>query len=208
MRFFSVRCAVGLTLSKNQFEYAQENRSDEVEVRLESWSDHHPEQPYDAAFCVGTLEHCARMGLDPELKIAAYASFFKKCAHWLAHGRCLSLQSICFGTLRELDPFIRDEIWPESNLPRLQELVTAADGCFEIESLTSGREDYARTCRAWAENLTRNRVEATSLVGEDSVNAYLRFLKMSSRAFETGALSLYRMKLRCIAKPAGPHSSR
>jgi len=72
----------------------------------------------------------------------------------------------------------------------------ASDGLFEIENLKSDRLDYARTCDAWAGNLERKREEALEVAGDVVVSDYLRFLKMSVKAFETGALNLYRVKMR------------
>jgi cyclopropane-fatty-acyl-phospholipid synthase len=106
------------------------------------------------------------------------------------------MQTICFGTLRKLDSFIRDRIWPESNLPCLHEIVMASDGLFEIERLKADRLDYARTCDAWASNLERQREKASEVAGGVVVSDYLRFLKMSVKAFEIGALNLYRVKMR------------
>lgn len=188
--------AVGITLSNDQANYVSRNCAPGVEVRIENWADHEPDRQYDAVVCVGMLEHCAHIDLEGDAKITAYRRFFTKCQSFLGPGRCMSLQTICFGTLRQLSDFIRGQIWPESNLPLLSEIVQASDGLFEIERLTSGRLDYARTCRSWADNLSRQRARAVEVVGEGVVSDYQRFLEMSARAFETGALNLYRMKMR------------
>lgn len=188
--------AVGITLSSDQANYVGRKGTPGVEVRIENWADHEPDRPYDAVVCVGMLEHCAHIDLEGDAKIAAYRRFFTKCHSLLDPLHCMSLQTICFGTLRQLSQFIRDRIWPESNLPVLSEIVQASDGLFEIERLVSGRLDYARTCRSWADNLSRQRAQAVEVVGERVVSDYLRFLETSARAFETGALNLYRMKMR------------
>lgn len=192
---FGVNQATGLTLSRDQVDYVKQRGVEGVQVRLENWAHHDPEDDYDAVFCIGMLEHCAHISLDSEAKVAAYRAFFRSCRSWLRVGGYLSLQTICFGTLNELDPFIQKKIWPESNLPCLPEIVTALEGEFEIQAMESGRRDYARTCREWAQNLEERRAEAAELVGDESVSDFLRFLKMSAKAFETGALNLYRLKL-------------
>ncbi|HOC43929.1 MAG TPA: class I SAM-dependent methyltransferase [Thermoanaerobaculales bacterium] len=188
--------AVGLTLSTDQAEFVQGKATPGVEVRLQNWTDHTTDLPYDAVICIGMLEHCAHIDLEGDEKVAAYRRFFAKCHELLQVRRCLSLQTICFGTLRRLDAFIRDRIWPESNLPYLHEIVLASDQLFEIERLVSDGSDYARTCKSWADNLARRRDRAVAVAGEDVVSDYLRYLRMSARAFETGALCLYRIKMR------------
>jgi cyclopropane-fatty-acyl-phospholipid synthase len=193
-----VEQAIGLTLSKDQLDYVKQRGVNGVDARLENWVDHSPDQEYDAVFCIGMLEHCAHIDLESEAKVAAYRAFFQKCRSWLRGGGCLSLQTICFGTLRELDPFIREKIWPESNLPCLSEIVTASETEFETEAMVAGRHDYALTCREWAKKLEARHVEAAELVGDEAVSDFLRFLKMSAKAFDIGAFNLYRLKLRRI----------
>ena len=65
-----------------------------------------------------------------------------------------------------------------------------------VEASWTGREDYARTCREWARRLQANQAEAISLVGEETVHDWLRYLKMSARAFDVSALGLWRYQLK------------
>lgn len=188
--------AMGLTLSEDQHQQVRSMGLPGVDVRLESWSDHVVDEPYDAAISIGAFEHFARVDHTPEQKARAYARFFDKMHSLLRPGARLSLQSIVFGTLDELDPFIQQQIWPESNLPHLHELVAATRKRFEVEVLTNDRMDYARTCRAWSANLAAQRANAEALVGPEGYANYQRYLKMSARAFEVGAMGLIRVRLR------------
>jgi len=60
----------------------------------------------------------------------------------------LSLQTISYGSLRRDDPNVAlmSEIFPESDLPRLEEIIIACDELFEIVTVRNDRNDYARTC--------------------------------------------------------------
>ncbi len=187
--------AVGLTLSEDQHRVVGERGLAHAEVRLEGWADHKPEAPYDAAISIGAFEHFARVDHSPAERVQAYRQFYKRMRTMLKPGARLSLQSIVYGTLHELDPFIKDKIWPESELPRLSELVAGADGIFEIERLWNDRMDYAHTCSRWADNLERRRAEVTGLIGETGYADYLRYLRMSAKAFEVGALGLVRVQM-------------
>ena len=63
--------------------------------------------------------------------------------------------------LRRDDPNVSlmTQIFPISDLPRLEEIVIAADGLFDIARLRNDRVDYARTCEIWANNLRARRAK-------------------------------------------------
>src|SRR5947207_799220 len=52
---------VGLTLSAAQARYAAAINPPNVEIRMESWADHHPDGHYDAIISIGAFEHFARI---------------------------------------------------------------------------------------------------------------------------------------------------
>ena len=188
---------VGLTLSSAQRDHCAKLLPD-AQILLESWEDHSPVGPYDAVFCVGALEHFANHRMSREERIRAYSSFFRFCRDAMSPGRRLSLQTIAYGNLAggRLDPFIYESIFPNSDLPHLEELVVAAHGNLEIVSLRNDRMDYAKTCSVWAERLMRRANEAIEITRDaDLVEKYIRYLKMSAAAFRVGALALYRLTL-------------
>jgi len=188
---------VGLTLSPTQRKHCAE-RLPEAQILLESWEEHSPTTPYDAIVSVGALEHFANHRMTREERIQKYASFFRFCRNAMSATGRMSLQTIGYGNLPrgKLDSFIYESIFPNSDLPFLEELVAAAHGTLEIVSLRNDRLDYARTCGAWAESLVR-RVETAVEVTRDAdlVKNYIRYLKMSAAGFNIGALALYRLTL-------------
>jgi cyclopropane-fatty-acyl-phospholipid synthase len=193
--------AVGLTLSAAQAEHVRSLDLPGVEVRLESWADHAPERPYDAVISIGAFEHFAGPDCSTGQKIQVYRDFFARCRSWLAsHGR-LSLQTIAYGTMQpeEASAFMQNEIFPQSDLPRLSEIVSAADGLFEIVSLRNDRIDYARTCDLWLARLRAGRAAALALVGEEVFARYEHYLKLSTVGFRMGRICLLRMAMRPIA---------
>src|SRR5712692_2932993 len=56
-----VRWAVGLTLSNAQASWTRALGNPQIEVQVESWSDHHPTGPYDAIISIGAFEHFAKL---------------------------------------------------------------------------------------------------------------------------------------------------
>ena len=198
-----VRQAVGLTLSRQQAEWIASFNHAGIEVRLESWTEHVPTEPYDAVVSIGAFEHFARPEWDDEQKVAAYRTFFTRCHEWLRPGGRLSLQTIAFG---DIDPtqirtssqirFIAQEIFPESALPTLGQIIQASDGLFEVVALRNDRENYERTCRVWCSRLTAQRRQAVAAAGEDVVARYVRYLRLSAASFQFGQTWLLRFAFR------------
>ena len=190
-----VRHVTGLTLSGDQF--AAVPSSDQMTVLLEDWRDHRPLAPYDAIVSIGAFEHFARHDLSRAQRRAVYGSFFDRCALWLRDGGRLSLQSIAY---EDFDPltgpvssFFSEEIFPESALPQLSDIVEAAEGRFRLVAFRNDPEHYACTLRLWQDRLEANDAEACELVGRETYRRYLRYLRVARAMFERRLCTLYRM---------------
>ena len=134
-----VKVAVGLTLSENQAEWIRSIGLPGVEVRVESWSDHVPDAPYNSIISIGAFEHFARPCSRPE-RVRGYRDFFERCYGWLNPGGWMSLQSIGLGAAdRGVEgQFVAENIFPESDLPRLGEIADACEGIsksFRLETI-------------------------------------------------------------------------
>lgn len=196
----NVEHVMGLTLSQAQADHILANKPPKIDVRLESWADHKPAEAYDSIISIGAFEHFTKPDDDAAAKIAIYRDFFSKCRSWLNPKGGLSLQTIAYGKLRRDDPNVKlmSQIFPDSDLPRLEEVVVACEGLFEIVMVRNDRIDYARTCEQWANNLRARRKEAIALVGPEQVARYERYLKLSAYGFWTGNITLLRFTLRPI----------
>lgn len=194
----NVKRCVGLTLSEEQANWVRARAMKGVEVNLQAWQDHAPEQPYDAIISIGAFEHFVRPGMTPTEKIDAYRAFFEKCASWLAYPGRLSLQTIAHGCVEERKREQSSQlsrIFPGSALPRLQEIVTAAEDSFKIAKIVNHANDYAQTCRLWRGNLKRNREKAIELQGESVYRNYVEYLQISEYGFALENLALFRIVL-------------
>jgi cyclopropane-fatty-acyl-phospholipid synthase len=203
VRDHGVGAAVGLTLSNAQREYITKRYIEGegisgLDVRVESWSDHEPEQPYDAIISVGAFEHFAKPDMTRDERVAGYASFFHRCHDWLRPGRAMSLQTIVWEKMAraEGNRFLMDEVYPETDLPTLSEICDAVGGKFEIIRLTTDRMGYVRTLNEWRQRLRRHRDQAIALVGPEIYERYLRYVSLCAVAFHQANLSLARFSLR------------
>jgi cyclopropane-fatty-acyl-phospholipid synthase len=191
--------ALGLTLSPAQAEWIRSHARPGVEVRVASWHDHVPQEPHDAIVSIGAFEHFARPGDSREEKIRIYRRFFESCHSWLRpHGR-LSLQTIALPD--DAPPptdYIEAQAFPESQVPRLREILEATDGMFELLLLRNDRGMYARTSREWARRLRARRTDAEPLVGAATVDRYLEYLRVCAFGFDLGKNALLRLTLQRI----------
>ncbi len=195
----------GLTLSADQA--AAVGTAEGLEVRLEDWRDHAPTAPYDAIVSIGALEHFARQDLTTPQRRAVYRDFFERCASWLPPGGRLSLQTIAY---EDFDPergavssFFTDEIFPESSLPHLADVVEAAEPSFRVLALRSDATHYEATLRLWQRRLEANRDEALRLVDRAVYRRYVRYLRASRAMFDRHICTLYRLTLERRSNP-GP----
>ena len=197
-RVHGVGRAVGLTLSEAQLKHIEEQRLPDVEVRLESWMDHQPDEPYDAIVSIGALEHFVRPETSTEDRIAIYRDFFRRCREMLRPGSMMSLQTMAYGGIGRFQAGALGSIFPESDLPRLAELTEALERQFEVVRLRNDPSHYARTVRHWLEAFQRNREEIDLLLGEPRAREYERFLKSGIKGYDIGVFNLLRVTLRRV----------
>lgn len=198
MRYLIEECGVahvtGLTLSADQAEAAPS--SERAEARLEDWRDHKPTLAYDAIISIGAFEHFASYELGQEERRAIYRRFFEKCSSWLGDGGRLSLQTIAH---EDYDPssggaalFFAD-IFPESGLPQLSDIVETAARHFRLVAFRNDGEHYEQTLHLWQQRLEARQDEAVQIVGREMYRRYVRYLRLSRAMFSKRMCTLYRL---------------
>jgi cyclopropane-fatty-acyl-phospholipid synthase len=169
---------------------------------MESWTDHEPDAPYNSIISIGAFEHFARPSRRA-VRVRGYRDFFERCHAWLNPGGWMSLQTIGLGaTDRGVEgQFVAENIFPESDLPRLGEISDASEGIFEIVSVRNDRADYKRTNNEFRDRLRKNWDAAVSLVGEETVRRFDKYFRVSAAGFSRGTTNLYRITFRKLAHP-------
>jgi cyclopropane-fatty-acyl-phospholipid synthase len=115
----------------------------------------------------------------------------------------MSLQTIGLGTVdRGIEgQFVAENIFPESDLPRLGEIADASEGILEVVSARNDRADYKRTNHEFRDRLRKNWDTAVSLVGEGTVRRFDKYFCISAAGFSRGTTNLYRLTFRRLAHP-------
>jgi cyclopropane-fatty-acyl-phospholipid synthase len=171
--------AMGLTLSPLQHAYIEGLGHSNLQAALKSYEHFKPDAPFNSIMSVGAFEHFARPGATRAERLAAYEGFFERCATWMAPGGMLSLQTMTWGDAgaSERDMITIHDIFPESDLPEIAEVMEAANPYLELVSMENRPEDYADTLAAWANGLAENRESATSIVGPERYDFYVKSCK-------------------------------
>ena len=197
-----VKKIVGLTLSDAQTAYLNGLNLPGTEIRTENWAVHEPTEQYDSIISIGAFEHFAKPQDTHEQNMIVYRDFFERCHRWLTPNGGMSLQTIAYGAMdrKDASEFMNTEIYPESELPYLSEIIEACSGLFEVVAVRNDRFDYARSYDEWLKNLRHDRGRAVDLVGEDEVRRFEKFFKLGSVGFRLGKIWLLRFSLRPIHK--------
>ena len=206
--------AVGLTPASEQSLWIRNRQTDaRVRVLPTVWQRARFEAPFDAITSIGALEHFARPDLLPDEKRRAYSDFFAFCSRNLMPQGRVSLQFIGW-----MDVATENEtqnlpalLFPDSNLPRVGEVLATCDSRFHVMGLENVPDDYARTLRVWLSRLSAKQEALTASHGKGLVRDHIRAFRRFILGFETGALGLYRLSLRhrgCGHHEAGPECRR
>ncbi|MEN8130189.1 MAG: cyclopropane-fatty-acyl-phospholipid synthase family protein [Pseudomonadota bacterium] len=190
---------VGLTLSHSQYEWIEADTLNKMDVFLEGWEQHNPEGLYDGIVSIGAFEHFARHGCTRSEKIANYTQFFEKCWGIQKKDGYMSLQTIVYENYDEDNPnMFVTEIFPESDLPRLSDVLLAAEHKYELVTISNDRLHYKKTLQKWYRNFINNKDKIIAKYGEDLYDKYLKYLGIFIFGFGAGTVNLSRLRFKRI----------
>jgi cyclopropane-fatty-acyl-phospholipid synthase len=187
--------AHGVTLAQEQFDFAQERIArlglqDKVTVELKDYRE--LDGRFDKIASIGMFEH---VGLDN------HDAYFKKI-HSLLRPRGLYLHhAIARPAKRDMKTFRKKRpefaaltryIFPGGELDTVGMSANGLESHgFEVHDVEAWREHYARTTKAWTENLYAQREAAAAEVGEAKTRIWLLYLAGCSLAFERSAVGIF-----------------
>ena len=185
----------GVTLSRNQAALATARAeaaglAGRVQIELRDYRTVDTAQPFDAVVSVGMSEHVGGENLP---------AYFRTAFGLLRPGGVFLNHAIGEGPRYrpgEGPSFIDEYIFPDSDIPPVQTVVTAAAAAgFEIRDVENLREHYALTLRAWVCRLEAKHDEALAFVREPAYRAWRLYMAGSAHGFAQGRLAIYQVLL-------------
>jgi cyclopropane-fatty-acyl-phospholipid synthase len=184
--------ALGVTLSRNQAEWAQaaiERRGlgHLAEVRHLDYRDA-PESEFDAISSIGLTEHIGA-GQLPRYFASLYRRL-KPGGRLLNH--CITQPHT--PARRTVDPFIGRYVFPDGQLEPIGHLISVMnDAGFEIRHEENLREHYALTLAGWCANLEAHWDEAVAEVGLGRAKVWRLYMAASRLGFERDNIQLHQV---------------
>ncbi len=200
---------VGLTLSRNQLDYAvrslvsSQPSAPRVEFRLQGWEQF--DEPVDRIVSIGAFEHFRK---------ERYAEFFRRCRQLLPSDGRMLLHTIVLTDWMELQRagvavthddvlfarFILDRIFPGGQLCAPPVIVQHAQAVgFQVLRQHSLRLHYARTLDLWAANLLAAEKRAIELTSPEIFETYRKYLTGCARYFRSGHIDVVQFTCACQA---------
>lgn len=194
----------GLTISDAQAAYLRQHFGERMRVEPTLWQKFAPNRHYDCIVNIEAIEHFARFDTVGPARVQAYRDFFEFCGRHIAAGGRLSLQMTAWHNVdqeheRQYEADFVKEFFPETCLPRIPEVVAAADGLFHVVRLELTPRDYIYTQREWIRRLRQ--MEAAKEFDATMLRRYIEYYENNINGYIAGALSLVRIAL----ERRGPH---
>jgi cyclopropane-fatty-acyl-phospholipid synthase len=185
--------ALGVTLSKQQAEWAQQaiadaGLSDLAEVRFMDYRDV-AETGFDAVSSIGLTEHIGKQNLP---------SYFRFLNGKLRPGGRLLNHCITrpTGTEKTFNKggFINRYVFPDGELESVGWLVRQMEDLgFEVRHEENLREHYAKTLRHWCDNLDANWTDAVQEVGMGTARVWALYMAGCIVGFERNKVQLHQV---------------
>ncbi len=185
----------GITLSKNQYEYANEKIKEKglegkIKVDYRDYREINEWESFDKIVSIGMFEHVGREMLE-EYFTRAYR-LLKPGGLFLNHGITRRKRK---KTPRRWS-FSDCYIFPDGELQSISHTLSVAEKVgFEVRDVENLREHYAKTLQHWARRLEAKREEALKKADEVTYRTWRIFLNGSSYGFSAENFGLHQALL-------------
>lgn len=189
--------AHGITLSKQQYEFAQAKitqlgLTNQVSVEICDYANH--QGAYDKISSIGMSEH---------IGVANYPRYFQKINSLLcdrgmvlnhAIARRAKASQRAAKRIRPERKLLLKYIFPGSELTPIGATTDFLETSgFEVHDVESWREHYALTTKFWCQRLSANREEAIRLVGPERYRLWVAYLAGAAGGFAAGSIKIYQV---------------
>ncbi len=179
---------VGITLSKNQFQYANRKIKElglqnQLEVLYQDYR--HLSGKFDKIVSIGMMEHVGKRFIP---------TFIQEVSDLLKTGGLALLHTIGKDTPSAGDPWTFGYIFPGAYIPTLHEIVKEMGKTgFSILDVENLRLHYFKTLEKWTENFEGNIDKVRQLFDEGFVRQWRLFLNSTAAGFKYGNSRLFQI---------------
>jgi cyclopropane-fatty-acyl-phospholipid synthase len=190
---------VGVTVSKEQVEYAHERTGDlPVDIRLQDYRE--VEETFDRIVSIGMFEHVG---------VKNYRTFMVTVRRLLADDGLFLLHTIGGNrSVQQGDPWISRYIFPNSMLPSAKQIATAAEDIFVLEDWHNFGAHYDTTLMRWVENFEAAWPQLRDRYGERFYRMWRYYLLSSAAGFRARKNQLWQVVFSPNGVPGGYESIR
>ena len=194
-RHYGVK-ALGVTLSSNQFELANERvraagLDGQVEIRLQDYRDVPGEAVFDKIASVGMFEHVGLKNLRRYFEVIH--RLLKPGGIAMNHGITSSdpdSRSVGLGAGEFIDKYV----FPDGELPHVSRAIHELSAAgLELADAESLRRHYAKTLWLWSDAFEANLAKATELAGERRARIWRLYLAGCAHAFANEWINIYQL---------------
>lgn len=176
----------GITLSKEQQSYAQQ-RCLGLPVTIALKDYRAVSGQYDRIVSIGMFEHVGRRN---------YKTFMQVHDRLLRDDGLALLHTIGENiSTNTFDPWINKYIFPNGELPSLQQITAAAERLFVVEDVHNFGPDYDKTLKAWDENFCKHWQRIEAKYDERFYRMWRYYLNVCAAAFRVRSLQLWQIVL-------------
>lgn len=135
---------VGVTLSKEQIEYANKNfPHNNVKIYYKDYR--HVEGKFDRVYSVGMFEHVGRKN---------HHEYYNKCYELLKDNGIMLIHTIVTDARKWIpNGFINKYIFPEGEIPHIENLTRSFIDKWHLEDIQNFGISYSKTLRRWRKNI-------------------------------------------------------
>jgi len=182
---YGVEC-VGITVSSEQMKFGQQRYAHlPVAFRLQDYRE--MDEPFDAVASVGMFEHVGRKN---------YRTFMQVAHRCLKSDGLFLLHTIGKNLTHLMpDPWLDRYIFPNGDLPSIQQIAQAVEGQFVVEDLHNFGADYDRTLMAWFDNFNHHWLEFNTEYGDEFYRKWSYYLLSCAGAFRARDIQLWQWVL-------------
>lgn len=185
------RDVTGVTISRNQHSYAESRLDGRADIQLRDYRDLNGQ--YDNIVSIEMIEAVGER---------YWPSYFATLKRNLAEGGRVLLQAITvkdkfFETYRTSSDYIRQYVFPGGMLLSDSVIKAQAEKAgLEVRDNFAFGQDYAQTCRTWAEHLTTQKSRVFEMgYGESFFRNWQYYLEICAASFAVGHTDVVQVEL-------------